>query len=152
MDTVHLLHILNLFANALVLGGVFMNVFIVWPTALDTLGRRGFPIEFLAIEGRRIAPRLYGALLVTIVTGVVIAWLRPPQGVGGIAFALRVVTWLGILCNTLYGTFRTWPALQFATDAEALSLWRGYARRGRVTFLCATVSFILGAAFPPTQT
>ena len=62
MNFVPALTIAHLFANALALGGVFMNAFIVWPAAAETLGRRGFPLEFFVMEGRRIAPWLYLAL------------------------------------------------------------------------------------------
>ena len=49
-----------------------------------------------------------------------------------------------MLGNTLYGTLRTWPAIQFSTDAEGWRLWAGYVKRGRAMFACAVGAFILG--------
>ena len=140
---------MHLVAAAFVLGGVFMNVFIVWPAAKATLGRSGFPLEFLVEEGRRIAPWLYfglGMIFLTRVAGLLLA--PPVSGAEWSRVVAQAVAWSVMLLNTLHGTRRLWPAMQFSVGDEGWAIWPRYVRRGQITFGCALVVFVLSASRP----
>lgn len=146
MSAYHLLFTIHLLAAALMLGGVFMNAFVVWPSARATLGRTGFPLEFFVDEGRRIAPWIYLGLGTMLVSGVGLFLVQPPVARADfVRLAVRAVAYAVMLGNTLYGTVRIWPAIQFTVQDEGWLLWRRYLRLGRVTFAAALVLFILGA-------
>ena len=146
MNTYHLLATIHLLANAMVLGGVFMNVFIVWPAAKATLGRTGFLLEFLVNEGRRIAPWIYAGLGAILVSWIGLLLVHPPvTGADDVRLGVRFLAYAVMLGNTLYATLRVWPALQFSTEDEAWPLWAGYLRLGRATFAGGLVLFVLGA-------
>ena len=135
----------HLIASALWVGGVFMNTFIVWPTARDVLGGKGFPLDFLAMEGKRIAPWLYTAAAIIVTSGFMLLWLRPPEHRWEWwLISAKILAFLVMTANTLYGTLVTWPVLQFSTPDEAWRLWRGYGIRAFVTFGCGIAAFLMG--------
>ena len=145
MTVQHILIAFHIIASALWVGGVFMNAFTVWPTARDLQMGKGFPLEFLAMESKRIAPWLYVGAATILVSGIILIGLHPPQeplefwlvSAKGVAFAIMIG-------NTLYGTLVTWPAPQFSTSNEAWKLWRGYGIRAYITFGCGIVAFVMG--------
>lgn len=146
MSAYHLLFTIHLLAAGLMLGGVFMNAFVVWPSARATLGRNGFPLEFFVDEGRRIAPWIYLGLGTILVSGVGLFIVQPPvTSWDFVRLAVRAAAYAVMLGNTLYGTLRIWPAIQFTVQEEGWLLWRRYLRLGRVTFAGSLVLFVLGA-------
>ena len=110
MNTYHLLATIHLLANAMVLGGVFMNVFIVWPAAKATLGRTGFPLDFLVNEGRRIAPWIYAGLGAILVSWIGLLLVHPPvTGADDVRLGVRLLAYAVMLGNSLYATSASGP-------------------------------------------
>ena len=46
--------------------------------------------------------------------------------------------------NTVYGTWVTWPKIQFASPDEIQLLWKPYLMRAYITFGCGLVAFLMG--------
>ena len=140
-DPLMILHI----TSAIVwVGAVFMGTFVDWPASrMATNGK--FPFDFIVWQGIKVAPAVYVGIVSQVVSAIGLVILKPPQ-------TRQQVLMLGVksLClawmagSTIYGTRRTWPKLQFATNDDAFRLYRVYMVRASITFVCGIVAAVVG--------
>lgn len=135
-------HVVN---SALWVGAVFMGSIIDPPALRRSADRPSFLANFIITQGATVFPWVYAAMASIFLTGIVLVWLHPPQSAfAGVVLAAKFVA-LGIMAgNTLYGTFVTWPKIQFATSDEVPVLWKAYLTRAYVTLGCGIFAFIMG--------
>lgn len=136
---------LHLITSTLWIGGLFMDIFIVWPCAKVVSGEKTVPLDFLCIQGKMTAPWLYLGIAGLCGSGALLLWLTPPAAGGYVwtlvgikAAALAVMTG-----NVVYGTVVAWPALMFAPMEEAPQLWRRHVLRACVTFGCGLIALVV---------
>ncbi len=138
--------VVHVIVGTLWVGTIFANIFIVWPTLRGTYARQEFPLEFVVLQGRRIAPLVYFAIPSMLVSGLALAFLRPPATTTAwVLLAAKTTALLIMASNIIYGTLVTWPKLQFSTSEETWPLWRGYGIRGFVTLSCGMAAALMGA-------
>src|SRR5437868_4001461 len=102
MLTLKIIHIL---ASTLWVGGMFMNIFIVSPTAAEVMKGRFQGLEFFALESKRIAPWLYGCAATLVLSGVgLIVLEKPTGGWSWTLIGMKSLCWLMMVGATLYGT------------------------------------------------
>jgi len=131
---------------ALLVGATFSNIFVVAPTAYDV--HRGpkatIPMEFLIMEGKRLAPWLYIALAALLLSGISMLFMGSPASTKITPlFVAKVLAWTTWFGNTFYGTLVTWPKLQFATVSEAPAIYRVYVVRSWINLGCGVAGIIL---------
>ena len=145
MITQRILLAVHIISSTLWVGSVFMNAFIVWPTLRNLQRDESFPLDFLAMEGKRIAPWLYMSATMTLLSGAILIALEPPENYMELwLLSAKGVVFASMIANTIYGTLVTWPALQFSTGAESWQLWRGYIIRAYITFGCGIAAIGIG--------
>jgi hypothetical protein len=136
-------HVVN---SALWVGAVFMGSVIDPPALKNSAdGQPSFLVNFIVMQGARVFPWVYAAMSLIFLTGLSLTWLHPPQNTMELSLVIAKFIALGIMAgNTLYGTFVTWPKIQFATPEEVFVLWRPYLIRAYVTLACGIAAFIMG--------
>jgi hypothetical protein len=140
----HPLVILHLTSAIVWVGAVFMGTFVDWPVIRTAHGGR-FPFEFIVGQGVKVAPAVYVGIVSQLVSAAGLVFLKPPQTPGEMAMLGAKGLCLAFMAgSTIYGTFRTWPKLQFAIDEEAFRLYRVYMIRASVTFTCGIVAAVIG--------
>ncbi len=130
---------------AMWVGAVFMGSMIDPPALRASTDSPGFVLNFIVAQGRYVFFWVYLSMVTIFVTGALLIWLHPPQT----SFQVTLLSLKGLALavmagNTLYGTYSTWPKLQFATPDEVAVLWRPYLIRAYITFGCGVLGFILG--------
>lgn len=137
-------HVVN---SALWVGAVFMGSIIDPPALRRSADRPSFLASFIITQGATVFPWVYAAMASIFLTGIILALLHPPQSAFAVGILAAKFVALGIMAgNTLYGTFVTWPKIQFATPDEVPVLWKPYLIRAYVTLGCGIFAFILGVA------
>ncbi len=135
-------HIVN---SALWVGAVFMGSFIDPPALRLSTEHQSFKTSFIVAQGARVFPWVYTAMTLIFLTGIILTWLHPPQTTFEITLLIAKFLALAIMAgNTLYGTFVTWPKMQFATSEEVPVLWKPYLIRAYITLGCGIFAFIIG--------
>jgi uncharacterized membrane protein len=136
-------HVVN---SAIWVGAVFMGSVIDPPALKNSAdGQPSFLVNFIVVQGARVFPWVYTAMSLIFLTGIILTWLHPPQTTFQFGLVIAKFVTLGIMAgNTLYGTFVTWPKIQFATPEEVSVLWRPYLIRAYVTLGCGIAAFIMG--------
>ena len=130
---------------AMWVGAVFMGAFIDPPALRESADSPWFVVYFIVAQGRHVFFWVYLSMVTIFVTGGLLLWLHPPQTTfQGMLMALKGVALAIMAGNTLYGTFVTWPKIQFASPEEVQVLWRPYLIRAYITFGCGVLGFILG--------
>ena len=131
--------------SALWVGAVFMGSIIDPPALKNSAGKQSFLANFIIEQGIHVFPWVYAAMSLIFLTGLSLTWLHPPQNTIQLVLVIAKFIALGIMAgNTLYGTFVTWPKIQFATMEEIPVLWKPYLIRAYITLACGIVGFILG--------
>lgn len=135
----------HLVASTVWVGAVFMGTFIDWPSARASVPERRFPFRFIVGQGRRVFYSVYSGITILWVTGLALVVLRPPTtGWELSAVLFKVAALFFMTAFTLYGTLRTWPKLQLATDEEAYHHYKFYMYRAVGTFTFGLLAAIAG--------
>jgi len=133
-------------------GAVFMGAIIDWPAARASVEPQHFPFGFIVGQGHRVFTYVYSGIALVFVSGAALLWLKPPESPAALALvALKGFALLVMTANTLYGSLRTWPTLQFASHREAQGLYRGYMLRAYITFGAGVLGIALGAVLAHLQ-
>ncbi|UFP96323.1 hypothetical protein [Gloeobacter morelensis] len=133
-------------AAAVWVGAVFMGSVIDWPVARATVEPHQFPFRFIVGQGHRVFVWVYAGIAILLVSGAALLWLAPPRTpFENTLAALKILALAVMVGNTLYGSLRTWPNLQFATAEEAKFLYRGYMIRAYITCSSGIFAIVLGA-------
>ena len=142
----HILVAVHVVNSALWVGAVFMGSVIDPPALKNSAdGQQSFLVNFIVVQGARVFPWVYTAMSLIFLTGIIMTWLHPPQTTFELILVIAKFVALGIMAgNTLYGTFVTWPKIQFATIEEVPLLWRPYLIRAHITLACGIAAFIMG--------
>ena len=131
--------------SALWVGAVFMGAIIDPPALKNSAGKHSFLANFIIEQGIRVFPWVYAAMGLIFLTGLILTWLHPPQTPLQLGLVVAKFIALGIMAgNTLYGTFVTWPKIQFATSEEVPLLWKPYLIRAYITLAAGIAAFIMG--------
>ena len=135
----------HVISTAIWVGAVFMGSVIDPPAAQKSMGRQGFPVSFFVEQGIRVFPYVYFGIVVVFISGIGLIILYPPQnGIEIFFLSLKLLALAIMTGNTLYGTLRTWPKIQFATPDEAEQLWAGYKIRAFITLGCGIAAMFFG--------
>jgi hypothetical protein len=135
-------HVVN---SALWVGAVFMGSIIDPPALRNSAKHPSFLMDFIIEQGIQVFPWVYAAMSLIFLTGLILTWLHPPQNTLQLVLVIAKFIALGIMAgNTLYGTFVTWPKIQFATVEEVPLLWKPYLIRAYITLACGLAAFIMG--------
>ncbi|MCK6546372.1 hypothetical protein L6R52_11030 [Myxococcota bacterium] len=137
--------VLHVVATVTWVGAVFMGSFVDWPVLVGATRGGRFPFDFIVGQGRRVFPAVYVGVTSMIVSSIGLVWLKPPRDALDVALLIPKGLALAFMVgSTLYGTFVTWPKLQFATDAEAFGIYRWYNLRANVVFVVGIVATVCG--------
>ena len=71
----------------------------------------------------------------------------PADGLGLALLAVKAGALSFMAGSTVYGTMRTWPALQFATHQETFDIYGRYMVRVYIIFGCGVVAHVAGVLF-----
>lgn len=141
----NVLVVIHVISSALWVGAVFMGSIIDPPALKNSAGRSSFLEHFIIEQGIRVFPWVYLAMGTIFLTGIILTWLYPPQTTFELVLIVAKFVALGIMAgNTLYGTFVTWPKIQFAVAEEVPILWKPYLIRAYVTLVCGLAAFLMG--------
>ena len=134
-------HVVN---SALWVGAVFMGSLIDPPALRLSTERQSFRTNFIVAQGARVFPWVYSAMALIFLTGIILTWMYPPLTPFAISLVAAKFIALTVMAgNTLYGTFVTWPKIQFATPEEMPLLWKPYLIRAYITLGCGIFAFII---------
>ncbi len=135
-------HVVN---SALWVGAVFMGSFIDPPALRLSTERQSLRTNFIVAQGARVFPWVYSAMTLIFLTGIILTWMYPPRTPFEITLIVAKFLALAVMAgNTIYGTFVTWPKMQFATSEEIPVLWKPYLIRAYITLGCGIFAFIIG--------
>jgi len=134
----------HLVAGIVWVGSVFMGTFIDWPTAKSIVKKGNFPFDFIVGQGRRVFYSVYFGICMLWSTGLALFFVHPPANSTEIGILLLKTVCLFLMTAfTLYGTFFTWPKIQFATHEEAFNHYKFYMYRAIGTFTSGIIGSIL---------
>jgi uncharacterized membrane protein len=146
VDLLPVLSAIHAVAASVWVGAVFMGSIIDWPAARTTVEAGHFPFGFIVGQGNRVFLYVYSGMAIVLVSGIALILLHPPQTTSAIVLTcIKSAALLVMIANTLYGSLRTWPKLQFASHQEAQVLYRGYMIRAYITFSAGIVGIALGS-------
>jgi hypothetical protein len=137
--------IAHVLSGAVWTGAVFMASMIDWRAVQRTHDRKTFPFNFIVTHGNLIALPVYSAIVILLATSVGLLWLHPPATTAAWGLVgVKSVSLLFMVGATLYGTFVSWPKLQFALDEEAYKIYGRYIFRAYFTFGFGCVGLVTG--------
>jgi hypothetical protein len=137
--------IAHVLAGAVWTGAVFMAAVIDWRALRRTHDRRVFPFDFVVTHGSLIFLPVYAGMITLFITGIGLLWLHPPGTVAAWSLVgVKSVSLLFMAGATLYGTFVSWPKLQFALHEEAYGIYDRYIFRAYFTFGFGCVGLVSG--------
>ncbi len=146
VDLVPVLTAIHAVAASVWVGAVFMGSIIDWPAAQTTVEQGQFPFGFIVGQGNRVFIYVYSGMAIVLVSGIALVLLHPPQTTAALLLTcIKGVALFVMMANTLYGSLRTWPMLQFASHQEAQALYRGYMIRAYITFSAGIAGIALGS-------
>jgi hypothetical protein len=137
--------IAHVISGALWTGAVFMAAVIDWSAIRRTHDRKVFPFNFIVTHGNLVFLPVYTGMITLLVSGVGLLWLHPPQTTAAWSLVgVKSASLLFMIGATLYGTFVSWPKLQFALHEEAYGLYDRYIIRAYFTFGFGCVGLVTG--------
>ena len=136
---------MHLIAAILWIGAVYMGAVIDWPAARKSVPRGKFPFKFIIGQGTRVFYSVYTGIILLWVSGVGLTVLAPPLARRAIVLLVVKIFLLSLMTTlTMYGTFKTWPKIQFALDEEATKKYTNYIIRAYITLVSGLIATILG--------
>ena len=134
----------HLVAGIVWVGSVFMGTFVDWPAAKASVNPGEFPFRFVIGQGSRVFYSVYLGIILIWGSGIVLFFIHPPlTQVQLIMTLLKALCLFFMTAFTLYGTFVTWPKIQFATHTEAFDYYKYYMYRAFGTFLFGVFASLL---------
>ncbi len=125
-----------------------MAAFVDWPSLKKNVRDGEFPFEVIVGQGAGVFPWVYLAMGLMVLTSGGLAWIHWPADAGGQALlAAKAAALSFMIGSTVYGTLRTWPKLQFATDEDAFRIYGRYVIRAYIIFGCGVVGHVAGIVF-----
>lgn len=129
-------------------GAVFMAAFVDWPALKKEYSDGDFPFETVVGQGVGVFPWVYTAITIMVLTSIGLTWLHWPSDTEGLVLlAVKTVSLSFMVGSTVYGTLRSWPKLQFATNEEAFQLYGRYILRAYIIFGCGVAGHVAGIVF-----
>lgn len=137
--------IFHLTASIIWIGAVFMGSYIDYPVLKQIAPDKRFPFNFIVGQGHRVVGPVYFGAVSMVGSSIGLVWLHPPAD--SMAWTLLAVKTLALsfmVGSTIYGSLRTWPKIQFATDAEAYALYARYNLRANIVFVVGIAGAVCG--------
>jgi len=129
-------------------GAVFMAALVDWPAFKRQAPAGRFPFQAVIGQGSGVFPWVYLAMTIMLLSSVGLAWRHwPSDGFGCVLLGLKAAALSFMVGSTVYGTLRTWPTLQFATDNEAFTIYGRYMVRAYLIFGCGVAGHVAGLLF-----
>ena len=141
----NVLLVAHVISAAMWVGAVFMGSVIDPPALRSSTDQHSFLTNFIVFQGMRVFPWVYASMIVIFSTGISLTWMYPPQNSFELVLISAKFVALSIMAgNTVYGTWVTWPKIQFAAPDEIQLLWKPYQMRAYITFGCGLADFLMG--------
>lgn len=136
----NILVLVHVFAMLSWLGAMYFNLVLLFPM-YKSRGGNGYA-ELMQAQGTRAAPLLYALIVLTMTSGLGLAWqadLDPSNTLVQIKFACLI---LMLSCH-LYGSLVIWPRVFFALDHEKHRLFFIYKISMLISATAGTIAVIL---------
>jgi uncharacterized membrane protein len=131
-------------------GAMYFNLVLLFPM-YRSRGQSEYG-ELMMEQGTRAVYLLYLLVVLTLVSGVGLAWLTHAWVRAPFWLALKGGLWLLMLATHLVGTLRIWPKVFFALPAETNQLLFRYRCWMAVSASAGTIAIVLSILRRGTET
>jgi uncharacterized membrane protein len=135
-----LLVLVHVFAMLSWIGAMYFNLTLLFPM-YQAQGESGYA-ALMQAQGTRAAPLLYLLIVTTLASGAALALMAGGSPVAPLTLAKSACLLVMVACH-LYGSFRLWPRVFFALDAEKPALFLAYRVSMFVSASAGTLAIIL---------
>lgn len=137
--------IFHLTASIIWIGAVFMGSFIDYPVLKRIAVEKRFPFDFIVGQGTRVFGAVYFGAASMVFSSIGLVWLHPPtDSMSWSLLGVKTLALAFMVGSTMYGTFRSWPKIQFATDQEAYAIYARYNLRANIVFVVGIAGAVCG--------